>query len=113
MREYDYGERGNLIAYREKRPPIVDLSHVTVPTALFFADHDMIDGDAKNIAVVRNAFPNCRIVWDKVYRNYGHHTWILYDSRKASIDPNFFIPDVLRVLDGWGTTTVGDTFIPG
>eukprot|EP00747_Dinoflagellata_sp_TGD_P141580 gnl/TRDRNA2_/TRDRNA2_176145_c3_seq2.p1 gnl/TRDRNA2_/TRDRNA2_176145_c3~~gnl/TRDRNA2_/TRDRNA2_176145_c3_seq2.p1 ORF type:complete len:459 (+),score=33.46 gnl/TRDRNA2_/TRDRNA2_176145_c3_seq2:45-1421(+) len=101
VREWNYGEAGNMVKYGQPIPPIVNLSYVKVPTALFFAERDGIDGDPANIAIVRAAFPNCKVVFDKVYPGYSHVTWAFYDESKGSQDHNFYQPDVLRILSSW------------
>eukprot|EP00747_Dinoflagellata_sp_TGD_P141578 gnl/TRDRNA2_/TRDRNA2_176145_c3_seq15.p1 gnl/TRDRNA2_/TRDRNA2_176145_c3~~gnl/TRDRNA2_/TRDRNA2_176145_c3_seq15.p1 ORF type:complete len:459 (+),score=42.03 gnl/TRDRNA2_/TRDRNA2_176145_c3_seq15:45-1421(+) len=101
MREWDYGETGNMVSYGQPIPPLVNLSYVKVPTALFFAERDAIDGDPENVAIVRRSLPNSKIVFDKVYAGYSHGTWTLYDESKRSQDHNFFETDLLAVLSRW------------
>eukprot|EP00747_Dinoflagellata_sp_TGD_P081388 gnl/TRDRNA2_/TRDRNA2_161283_c1_seq1.p1 gnl/TRDRNA2_/TRDRNA2_161283_c1~~gnl/TRDRNA2_/TRDRNA2_161283_c1_seq1.p1 ORF type:complete len:455 (+),score=38.97 gnl/TRDRNA2_/TRDRNA2_161283_c1_seq1:73-1437(+) len=98
MHEYDYGELGNLVAYGQSTAPIVDMSHVRVPTALFWGENDQIIGDPRNFDIVRKTLAKSPIVWDKVYKGYSHITFFQYDHSKRYLDQNFYKDDLLRLL---------------
>jgi len=42
FRQYDYGRKRNLQIYNATEPPDYNLSKITVPIALFYADNDWL-----------------------------------------------------------------------
>lgn len=42
FRQYDYGHEKNLLIYNTTEPPDYNLTNITVPIALFYADNDWL-----------------------------------------------------------------------
>eukprot|EP00747_Dinoflagellata_sp_TGD_P128944 gnl/TRDRNA2_/TRDRNA2_174610_c0_seq4.p1 gnl/TRDRNA2_/TRDRNA2_174610_c0~~gnl/TRDRNA2_/TRDRNA2_174610_c0_seq4.p1 ORF type:complete len:431 (+),score=19.91 gnl/TRDRNA2_/TRDRNA2_174610_c0_seq4:76-1368(+) len=59
FRDWDYGFEGNMQHYHQPLPPVLDLSTVKTPVALFFAGgSDPLVGAAENVEACKRAFPN-------------------------------------------------------
>jgi hypothetical protein len=55
---YDYGSsQENMAHYNQTTPPLYDMTKVTVPTALFYGDHDGY-ADPADVMRLSNVLPN-------------------------------------------------------
>jgi lysosomal acid lipase/cholesteryl ester hydrolase len=60
--------------YGQKEPPLYNLAHMTVPTALYYGDRDAL-ADLKDVDKILNQIPN--IVFSSREKSYAHldYTW--------------------------------------
>eukprot|EP00747_Dinoflagellata_sp_TGD_P179326 gnl/TRDRNA2_/TRDRNA2_29974_c0_seq1.p1 gnl/TRDRNA2_/TRDRNA2_29974_c0~~gnl/TRDRNA2_/TRDRNA2_29974_c0_seq1.p1 ORF type:complete len:457 (+),score=41.75 gnl/TRDRNA2_/TRDRNA2_29974_c0_seq1:58-1428(+) len=99
FRKWDYQPEGNMLHYGQTTPPLVALSNVTVPMALFFAGNkDPVVGSLKNMDICREAFP--KVVFHKIYANYSHYTFQIVDIER---DSDYFAFDLLKLLTNHST----------
>ncbi|EFN65283.1 Lipase 3 [Camponotus floridanus] len=82
FRKYDYGFLKNLWVYKSTKPPNYDLSKITVPIALFYADNDLLI-NIQDVIKLHNLLPKVmdmyRVSWDKF--NHVDYMWAK-DARK-------------------------------
>ena len=72
----DWGEERNKELYGQTFPPAYDLSRVTVPTALFYGEHDYL-ADPTDVKRLIKELPESTIVFENYQRDYAHldYTW--------------------------------------
>lgn len=89
--KYDYGTTEDMIQYGQPSPPDYDLSHVTFPLHLFFAQNDALV-DPTDTQVLLTMLKANNNVNSKEYPGTGHVTWLW------GKDISFYFNDLLAIL---------------
>ncbi|XP_067000567.2 lipase 1 isoform X3 [Anabrus simplex] len=90
--KYDYGEEKNLIMYGSRIPPKYDVSKITVPVAIMYAQNDIIT-DPRDVAKTKEALPNV-IAFLKVKDEEFTHVDFIWAMNVKSL----VYEDILRLL---------------
>ncbi|KAE8739883.1 hypothetical protein FOCC_FOCC014607 [Frankliniella occidentalis] len=98
FKKYDYGEKENLIRYRQPKPPEYQLGNVVAPVYLNYAEGDPFS-PAKDVQRLAKEVPGVRRLMKVALRDYGHtdHLYAIHSYEleyKQIID--IMLDDVLR-----------------
>eukprot|EP00927_Polykrikos_kofoidii_P054365 TRINITY_DN48790_c0_g1_i1.p1 TRINITY_DN48790_c0_g1~~TRINITY_DN48790_c0_g1_i1.p1 ORF type:complete len:434 (-),score=69.29 TRINITY_DN48790_c0_g1_i1:65-1333(-) len=99
---FDYGSDAmNMAVYHQATPPAYDLRNVTVKTALFTGQRDIL-ADPDDVKTIVNTLPNASLVHWKDLEDYAHLDFAWGENANASV-----YQDVLQLLRQYG----GDSFV--
>ncbi|KAJ3658397.1 hypothetical protein Zmor_010137 [Zophobas morio] len=75
FQKYDYGLEKNLELYGQEQPPHYDLSEITTPVALYYADNDWAV-NIKNMGKLVRALPNVVKEYQVPLATFNHYDFI-------------------------------------
>ncbi|XP_068247793.1 gastric triacylglycerol lipase-like [Palaemon carinicauda] len=75
FQKYDYGYYGNMKIYHQHTPPLYDLSQVTAPVALLWANNDWL-ADPKDVAGLAAGLPNLVVNLKMPLPDFNHIDFI-------------------------------------
>lgn len=95
FQRWDYGLMGNLNKYGTLKPPLYDMTKMTVPTTLHYTESDNVVG-VKDVLKMEEVLPNAisRKVADKTFK----HTGFVF-ARKVKVLVNDYIVETLSAAE--------------
>lgn len=79
LQKYDYGRLKNIKEYGQETPPKYDLTAVRAKLALFAGTADRL-ADVADVTWLLTQLPQESVVFSKIYRDFGHGTFIWGDN---------------------------------
>jgi len=72
---YDYGERENLIKYKQKTPPVYNASAFEIPVALYWGGNDWL-ADPMDVRNLLTVLPKEKVLYNKEIKPWQHLDFI-------------------------------------
>ncbi|GAB1867622.1 Lipase [Camponotus japonicus] len=94
FRKYNYGRAKNLLIYNSTKPPNYDLSNITVPIALFYADNDWLIS-TEDVKRLYHSLPNVVDMYEVPWSKFNHLDYLwAKDASKLVYDR------ILKIMRG-------------
>ncbi|EFN60337.1 Lipase 3 [Camponotus floridanus] len=92
--KYDYGREENLLIYNSVEPPDYDLSNITIPIALFYANNDWLV-NKKNVKKLYHLLPNVIDMYEVPWPKFNHADFVW-----AKNAPKLVYDRVFKIMRG-------------
>ncbi|EFN62712.1 Lipase 1 [Camponotus floridanus] len=94
FRKYNYGRERNLLIYNLTEPPNYNLSNITIPIVLFYADNDWLI-DTEDVKKLYHSLPNVVDMYKVPWSKFNHVDFIW-----AKDAPKLVYDRILKIMKG-------------
>ncbi|XP_044736861.1 lipase 3-like [Chrysoperla carnea] len=84
LKPFDYGTEKNLKLYGDVKPPLYDLSKVTLPTAMYYSRGDFIV-NTKDVRQIAKLLPNLVGVYEVPKKSFNHNDFLWAKDAKELV----------------------------